>query len=169
FSKEEFKEVIKRGIKEGLFGLGRLEDNQVNLHYFKEDCEVNLSDDEVLIKGEWCRIKSSEVKYQGQEQRETKLKVGESTPITTAFTPYTDIESEEGKSISSIKLEVQIPSGKFSEFIGPLRLISAKFKNLKIKISLEAFDGKISKEEYENKIKEAFRQSGIVIDREIIK
>lgn len=166
FSKEEFKEAIKRGIKEGLFGLGRLEENQVNFLYFKEDCEVNLSGDEVLIRGEWCQIKSSEVKFQGQDQRETKLKVGESTPITTAFTPYTDIESEEGKSISSIKLEVQIPSGKFSEFIGPLRLINARFKKVKVKISIEASEGSILKREYDSSIKEAFSQSGIIVEKE---
>lgn len=47
-----------------------------------------------------------------------------------------------------------------------MKFIDYKFKNVTVKISLEAFDGTISKEEFENKIKEAFRQSGIVMEKE---
>ncbi len=65
-----------------------------------------------------------------------------------------------------MRFEVRVPTGKFSDFMRTLRLIEAKFKHISVKITLEAFDGEISKAEYEDKIKEAFRQSEIVVEKE---
>ncbi|MCX7822824.1 MAG: hypothetical protein N2260_05205 [Syntrophobacterales bacterium] len=105
-SEEVFKTTVKKGIREGMSGLGRVEEGKPSCIYFKKECGVNLSGNEILIKKELC------------EEREPK-----------------DIDIKHDK-------------------IKPSSVI-------------EAFGGTISKEESENKIKESFRQSEIVVEREI--
>lgn len=147
-SEEVFKTAVKNGVREGLFGLGRIEGEQAKCLYFKEDCKVELSDEEVIMKRELCTT------------------TDDTEPPPTPPPPPPPPPPEHVDMFSEIRLEVRIPSGKFSEFMGPMRLINNKFKNVSIKISLEAYDGSISKAEYENSIKEAFRQSGIITEKE---
>ncbi|MDW7973389.1 MAG: hypothetical protein RMI01_09360 [Thermodesulfovibrio sp.] len=160
-SEEVFKTAVKNGVREGMFGLGRVEGDKPSCIYFKEECGVNLSEDEILIKKELCEEREPKDKY---------IKTDETQPLSVIEGEI--IPSEKDKSpeqldlFSSMKLEVRIPSGKFSNFIGTMRFLDSKFKNVTVKISLEAFDGTISKEEFENKIKEAFRQSGIIVEKE---
>ncbi|MEO0264541.1 MAG: DUF499 domain-containing protein [candidate division WOR-3 bacterium] len=160
-SEEVLKNAIKVGVREGLFGLGRLDGIQVKCTCFKEDCEVNYGDDEVLIKSELCERRKAEDLY---ETMETDLKTfagRDSLPASEPSFPPKEIDL-----FSSIKLEVKIPLGKFSDFVRTVKFISTRFRNIDVKVSVEAFDGDISKADYEDKIKEAFRQSGIILEKE---
>ena len=58
-----------------------------------------------------------------------------------------------------LRLEFEVPRGKASDLLSIFRFLQSKF-NL-IRIELKASDGTISKEEYEDKIKEGLRQLGI--------
>lgn len=162
-SEEVLKTAIKSGVREGIFGIGSLEEDNVRCMYFKEDCGVNFTDDEVMIKSELCEERKAEDLYEKKEPEEISL-VSEEIRTRSATEPPIHMDL-----FSSMKLEVRIPSGKFSNFIGTMKFIDFKFKNLTVKISIEAFDGSISKADYEDKIKEAFRQSGIIIEKEELK
>ncbi|GLI53725.1 ATP-binding protein [Thermodesulfovibrio yellowstonii] len=162
-SDEVLKTAIKSGVREGLFGLGNLEGDKVRCVYFKEDCGVNFTDDEVLIKSELCEERGPGDSYGDIKiDKKTVIKDEPLLPQPPSPTP-TPVQMD---LFSAMKLEVRIPPGKFSNFIGTMRLIDSKFKNVAVKISIEAFDGNISKSDYEAKIKEAFRQSGIIIEKE---
>lgn len=161
-SDEVLKTAIKNGVREGLFGLGSLEGDQVRCMYFKEDCGVNFTEDEVLIKSELCEERRPEDSYGTKKIDEKPLVSGEPIPSPLP-SPPSPVQMD---LFSTMKLEVRIPSGKFSNFIGTMKFIDTKFKNITVKISIEAFDGNLSKADYEDKIKEAFRQSGMVVEKE---
>ena len=55
-----------------------------------------------------------------------------------------------------------MPKGKVSSIMGVMNLLQSKFDSLKI--DLVASEGQISDQDYEDKIKEAFRQLGIEVD-----
>ena len=61
-----------------------------------------------------------------------------------------------------MQLKFQVPKGKISNIMGVMNLLQNKFETLQIE--LVACDGNISEQDYEDKIKEAFRQMGIEVD-----
>lgn len=165
-SKEVLETAIKNGVREGLFGLGYLEVNRAKCVYYKKDCEVSFSEDEILIKSELCEKREYEFVEERKEPESVTSVVREDRSPPSDF--LSDL-SEQVDLISSMKLEIIIPPGKFSSFMGVVRLINEKFKNINVKISIEASEGKMSKTDYENKIKEAFSQSGILVEKEELK
>jgi hypothetical protein len=63
---------------------------------------------------------------------------------------------------SKVQLRFQVPKGKVSQIMGVMNLLQSKFRYLEIEIV--ATDGEISEQDYEDKIKESFRQLGIEVD-----
>lgn len=63
-----------------------------------------------------------------------------------------------------MQLKFQVPKGKISNIMGVMNLLQNKFETLQIE--LIACDGNISEQDYEDKIKEAFRQMGIELNEE---
>jgi hypothetical protein len=61
-----------------------------------------------------------------------------------------------------VHLRFQVPKGKVAQIMGVMNLLQSKFRNLEIEII--ATNGQISEQDYEDKIKETFRQLGIEID-----
>jgi hypothetical protein len=59
-------------------------------------------------------------------------------------------------------LRFQVPKGKVAQIMGVMNLLQNKFGCLEIEII--ATDGQISEQDYEDKIKESFRQLGIEVD-----
>ncbi len=57
-SQEVLKTAIRKGVREGILGLGILENGKPLCQHFKEDCEVELSEGEVIIKRELCEEKN---------------------------------------------------------------------------------------------------------------
>jgi len=58
-----------------------------------------------------------------------------------------------------LRLQFSVPKGKVSGLMGVMNLLQHRFERLEI--SLAARDGAISDQEYENSIRETFRQLGI--------
>ncbi len=154
-SQELLKTAIKKGVREGVFGLGMLEKENPLCQYFKEDCEVELGEGEILVKKEVCEEK--EEKYELPAVQKTEYTNEKTVP--SAGPLQLDL-------FSHMRFEIRVPAGKFSNFMGTLRYITSKFKQVSVKITLEAMEGQISKADYEDKIKEAFKQSEIVLERE---
>ncbi len=68
------------------------------------------------------------------------------------------------KTRSEIQLRFKVPKGKIANIMGVMNLLQSKFETLEIE--LIANDGAITEQDYEDKIKEAFRQLGIGLDEE---
>jgi len=65
----------------------------------------------------------------------------------------------EMKVMKQLTLDFEIPVGKASSLLGMINFIQKKFANVSIKINAQ--EGEIDKQDYEDKIKETLRQMGI--------
>ena len=155
-NKSVLEQAIKEGVEKGIFGLGDLKDGEPVCRYFKQIPSVGFSESEIIIKEELCKEQT--------EEPQVVLKVAESpepeptpqaTPLPSQPTPSCD-------EITSIHIPpVEIPRGKVNDVMRIIQYLQTQF--VKIKVSIDATDGKISKQDYENKVKEGFKQLGIDI------
>ena len=82
--------------------------------------------------------------------------------ISGAESKTETIIDQKPKKETMLKLDlppIKIPKGKVSQILGLLHYIQLKFDDVEIKIVAQ--NGSIDKDEYENKIKETFKQLGI--------
>src|SRR5579885_1141356 len=155
--KSAIEQGIAEGVRVGLFGLGEMKDNIPICLYFKEQPSIALSGNEVLINEALCReqkekVSTPEHRYPEPVIQKGGEKVGQPEPI---YQP---------KSKKEIQLRFRVPKGKVSSIMGIMNLLQSKFETLEIE--LKAMDGAISEQDYEDKIKETFRQLGIELRRE---
>jgi len=61
--------------------------------------------------------------------------------------------------MKQLTLDFEIPVGKVASLLGMINFIQKKFANVSIKINAQ--EGEIDKQDYEDKIKETLRQMGI--------
>ncbi|MBC7362513.1 MAG: ATP-binding protein [Candidatus Aminicenantes bacterium] len=162
-SAEGFKEGIKEGVERGIFGLGFIEEGKPVCKFFKQAVWPDLSDGEVILKAELCRLAAGPemprgivVGVEGKEEKEGE-KVGEVEKGK---------EVSKGPIIKKIQLRLEIPRGRLSDVARVVNYINTKFNNCHIEISLRAEGGEISKSEYEDKVKEALHQAAINIKEE---
>ena len=166
-SREAWEQGITEGVRQGLFGLGALQDDQPVCHYFKETPLVGLIGSEVIIRSDIC-----------QAQREKEL------PLAPPLPPGLPVKEPGSPDVGEtppgggegvppgvpvqrwrqLHLEFTVPKGKVSGLMGVMNLLQHRFNRLKITLSAE--DGEITKQEYEDKVKEAFRQLGIEVSEE---
>ena len=67
-----------------------------------------------------------------------------------------------GKRKERVTLRFTVPKGKVASIMGIMNYLQSKFGS--IEIELNASEGNISEQDYEDKIREAFRQMGIECD-----
>jgi len=149
---------IIQGVKQGLFGLGDLKDNNIPIcRYFKEDATLSATDVEVLIREDICIA-----------QRKSQLPtsalpgVGPFLPGTGSVQPSSNqqegaVAVAEGK--NELSLRFRVPRGKVSQIMGMMNFLQSKFQSLDVELT--AREGSLSEEEYASKIKEALRQLGV--------
>ncbi len=171
-SREAWEQGIAEGVRQGLFGLGTLEEGRPVCRYFgkKEEPFVGLAGSEVIILAEVC-----------QAQR-----AAEAGRTTYGPPAVADIAAQEGSLTGvggapegagaggrrrvpalprrRLRLQFTVPKGKVSGLMGVMNLLQHKFDRLDIVLSAE--HGEISEQEYEDKIQEAFRQLGIEVMEE---
>ena len=159
-SKSALEQGIADGVRMGMFGLGELEDDKPVCRYFKQEPSVAFSSSEVIVSEALCVE---------QKKREQVLGVTPYSPTEFGTPPKVGEKETEGekpgiqaKLRDRIELRFQVPKGKVSSVMGVMNLLQSKFDNLEIELT--ASDGEISEQDYEDKIKEAFRQLGVDID-----
>ena len=64
--------------------------------------------------------------------------------------------------LTQLSLNFVIPKGKVASLMGVLNFLQSRYN--RVEISLNLAEGQLTEQEYEDKIKEAFRQMGIDID-----
>ena len=144
------KDAIKEGVKEGLFGFGRIEKEKPLCESFKADCSPDLKDNEVIIKAELCEKIPGEVQKINDKTEEYKEDYKDSSP-----------------KIRLIHIKLKIPTGKLSDIVRMINnTIKSNFEQVDIKIEIFAQGGGILKSEYEDKIKETIKQTGAEIESE---
>jgi hypothetical protein len=160
-NKEVLEKGIAEGVHKGIFGIGELEDDKPICHYFKEITSVAFSDKEILISERIC----SEQKKREQEIEGKEAIFAQSTELYTLMSEKTE-ERITSDSVESYKdnllFRFIVPKAKVADIMRVINYLQNKFETLKIE--LIATDGKISNQELEDKVKEAFRQLGIEVE-----
>ena len=142
---------IREGVEQGLFGLGELDDGKPVCRYFKErPMSIALSGNEVIIREDICIA------------QEISLIVEPPPVVPPPVVPPPVVPPPPPEGRNEVSLKFTIPKGQVSGIMGVMNLLQSNFNNLQIE--LRATDGKMSEQDYEDKIKEAFDQLGIDLE-----
>jgi len=164
FNQTAWDAGIAEGVRKGLFGLGELKEEQPICRYYKEESSVFFADDEILLRAEVCEAQrlaqASQVTF-SPGQTASGSSAGETTP-TSIFTPstFTPTTPAAGK-YQQLHLNFVVPKGKVASLMGVLNYLQSRYNKLEIMVNVG--DGQLTEQEYEDKVKEAFRQMGIEI------
>lgn len=150
---------IAEGVRMGLFGLGELEDGKPVCRYFREQASVAFSGNEIIISEALCCEQREKEKTSIQKPQPYLPESG--IPSMTDEKISEETPGRQVKTRDGIQLRFQVPKGKVANIMGVMNLLQSKFETLEIELT--ARDGTISEQDYEDKIKEAFRQLGIEI------
>ncbi len=171
---EVLKESIKKGVKEGLFGVGRIEDGKPLCRYFKEDFEPKIEEGEIIIRRELCKPETKQIilseeeasyKYKSREPERYESNEKREKGLVQAHSSSDQEKSIEEKH-ERIRLKLNVPAGKISTIAGMINIIRQRFNTLNIIVEIYAEDGTMTITEYEDKIKETIYQSGIIVEEE---
>ncbi|MFN4131727.1 MAG: AAA family ATPase, partial [Caldimicrobium sp.] len=69
------------------------------------------------------------------------------------------------ETLKKIHLQLIVPRGRLSDVARIVNLINNKFSNTETRVEITASEGEITPSEYEDKILEALKQSGITIEK----
>jgi len=179
-SRSAWEVGIAEGVRKGLFGLGELEGDLPRYRYFNEMPSVSLTGHEIIIKAAICQAQiaeqSAQFKYQmSQLQGDNRVisDVGGGSPPHVI--PIGDVsspliwEDKAGLGMkipthAGLRLRFTVPKGRVSSLMGIMNLLQSRFNRMEVTLSVE--DGQLSEQDYEDKIKEAFRQMGVEVIEE---
>ncbi len=164
---------IAEGVRKGLFGLGELENDQPICRYFKEEPSISLAEDEILLRADICE--AQRIAQSGQ----TMFTPGQTGATATggvqnggpAAPPTTQGGSTGQMQIfppthttggrTQLSFNFVVPKGKVASLMGVLNYLQTRYST--IELALKVDGGELTEQEYEDKVKEAFRQMGIEI------
>jgi len=191
-SDKVLRDCIKEGIKQGLFGVGEIEDGSPVCRYFKTEFFPELVEEEILIKAELCEKpeeKISDEEFQSYINKIQQSKTVEDIEkIEEEIAKYTlsserkeklenEIKKKEeelrgihpplpGEKYQKVSLILRVPTGKLSDIARMIPYFKTKFSQLDIKVEISAQNGEIATSDYEDKIKEAIKQAGVTVEKE---
>lgn len=149
---EVLKDSIKEGVKQGLFGVGSIENGKPICHHFKDEFSPEIAEGEILIKAELCKPK--EVISNEEYVKRTE----DVQSIASLVSPSNNYRK--------ISLKLNVPSGKLSDIARIVNYIKGKFREVNIRVEISTQDGKLSISEYEDKVREAINQAGVSVEEE---
>ena len=166
--RDAWESGISKGVAQGLFGLGELENGEPVCRYFKENPpSITLVGSEVIIREDICIAQKEEETEEEKDGDVTYPPGGAPTPDIVEGGDNVDKSDDDSSQPESsgrkeIHLQFTVPKGKVAGLMGVMNLLQSNFDNLRI--DLRATDGEMSEQDYEDKIKEAFAQLGIDLD-----
>ena len=187
------KDCIKEGIKQGLFGIGDVENEGPFCRHFKAEIYPEIVDGEILIKAELCLLKTEEEvsaekfqlftkKIQQSQTIESLNKVAEEISSYSLSIGQREKIEDEIKSkrdelggipplppkekYQKFSLRLNVPTGKLSDIVRMIPYLKSKFNQVKVKVEIAAQDGEIVISDYEDKIREAINQANVAIEEE---
>jgi hypothetical protein len=159
---------IKKGVEEGLFGLGYLKEGKPVCEKIDERPEdVTFEENEIIMKPEICKEevqaeKREDEKGTSPSEEGQTYEIEPRGTVTVEESNGTSTVSDERK-IKRLKLELKVPIGQTSTVTRILNYLKDKFSHVTVTVSVQAEDGALEKSDYEDRILEALRQSGINI------
>lgn len=158
-SKNVLIEAIKKGVKDGLFGLGYEEQGNQKCKYYELIPEVAMTEGEIILDPSLCEKEIIGPEPGGDDR---SIQHGTTTPhpiprIDSPTSPYITKPPIPVK--RELNLQFELPQGKTSNIMHLMNYITAKFS--KVTISIEAKEGEITEQEMKDKIEESFNQLGI--------
>jgi hypothetical protein len=152
---------IAEGVRLGLFGLGEIKDDQPICRYFKQESSIAFTDNEILIKAEICQVQIAAQQSQmnlaqGNTPTGKVNEAGAATFVPTAPTPLPIAGRYQ-----QLNFNFTVPKGKVASLMGVLNYLQSKYERMDLSLHLDK--GQMSEQEFEDKVKEAFRQMGIDI------
>jgi len=154
---------ISEGVNKGIFGIGELEGDKPVCRYFKEDALISFSDSEILISDHICHEQKKKEEPSGGKEPEISTASKQESTIREKPPEEVKVSSGEGFR-DNLLFRFIIPKGKVSDIMRVINYLQTKFET--IEIELIATHGRISNQEVEEKVREAFRQLGIELDLE---
>lgn len=185
-SVDVLKDCIKDGVRQGLFGIGYLENKKSILQHFREDSSPELVEGEIIISAKLCKPKgipkkefqeiikrvskstTPHVLEEIKSEVEDKLSIEQMGKLSGEIEKVKEklkVLPEAGK-YKIIELGLGIPSGRLVDIARMITYLKNKFRRIDLKIELLAKDGEITKTDYEEKIQEALRQADVKIEKE---
>lgn len=169
-NKSVIENGIIEGVKNGLFGIGELKNEKPICMYFNKIPTVSFSYNEILINESLCK----EEKKEETSKKPQDIDILDPTPTYIPKTTVPHPEVKDGTQITytpqptknQLSLTFALPKGKVSGLLGIMNLLQNKFTNLEITIN--ANNGEISQQEYEDTIKEAFIQMGVELKQSLM-
>jgi len=159
-SKMLLEQGITEGVSIGLFGLGELENDKPICRYFKEQPSIAFSESEVIVSEALCHEQKK------AEPAPVVTPYPPTEPGTLPEIPEKEVEWEkpgvQAKLRDRVDLRFQVPKGKVANIMGVMNLLQSKFESLEIELT--ASGGGITEQDYDDKIKETFRQLRIETD-----
>ena len=156
---------IAEGVKRGVFGLGELRDGKPVCRYFKKPPPpLAFTENEVIISDKICIAQQKREENQESQTGAGAGYAGSGGNVATTREndppgPQPPLTPPPPDSRTSVQLEFTLPQGQVSSLMGMMNLLQSKFGTLKIQ--LNATDGEISEQDFEDKIKETLNQLGI--------
>ena len=156
--------ATEEGVKQGVFGAGIEEDGKVICKYLETEPEY-LDENFLIVDKETCRAQYEAEKEEKKDLKEAEQPLTMREPSTLIYKPE-ELGKEElpekrdDDNLSEVKLTLKVPKGNALE-IGRL-LNTLDFYFDEIEITIKAVNGKISRNDYENKIEETLRQLKII-------
>lgn len=155
-SDEVLESCIKEGVRQGLFGVGDLENEKPMCRHFKTEFSPELVEGEILIKAELCE--PPEKGYKPIEPVSLVSKEG--------TTEMEGVVLGKKKKYRTIHLKLGVPTGKLSDIVRMIPYLKSKFNQVKVKVEISAQDGEIVISDYEDKIEETINQANVAIEEE---
>lgn len=163
-SQSAWEAGIAEGVRKGLFGLGEVEGDQPVCRYFKEEPSISFTDDEILVKAEVCEVQraaqAGQVIYP-PEQATPGQPIGEPSQAQISGQPTLAPATPATGKYQQLRFSFVVPKGKVSSLMGVFNYLQSRFNRLELSVSVD--EGQLTDQEYEDKVKEAFRQMGIDI------
>ncbi|MCL4543926.1 MAG: DUF499 domain-containing protein [Chloroflexi bacterium] len=168
---EAWETGIAEGVRGSIFGLGELVDGQPRCLYFGEEPSISLSSGEILIDAEVCAAQRAAAKTKESIYVPAPTGQGEATNVreTGSMSPPDGSGGSASGGMGtlpavrrSLTLTFTVPRGKVSGLMGVMNLLQQRFNRMEITIAVA--DGQMSEQDYEDKIREAFRQIGILVE-----
>jgi len=161
-SQQAWDTGIAEGVRSGLFGLGEIKDDKPVCHYFKQESSVAFTDNEILIKAEICQAQMAE------RQAQVNLAQGNMpsstvNSATSTFIPNAPATYPKAGLYQQLDFNFTVPKGKVASLMGVLNYLQSKYEHMDISLHLDK--GQMTDQEYEDKVKEAFSQMGIDLDK----
>jgi hypothetical protein len=163
------KEGISEGVVRGTFGLGELKDERPVCKYFEEDVPALLLNKEVIMRAEISAIErppaaTGPITGDRDQKEDTTSSQEWGSPGQTSL-PHEVLEGKRSSVHTTINIGFPIPPrGHVSDITFVMRLLQERFSD--IYITLQAHGGEISEQEFDDKVREAFRQLGIDLQEE---